>query len=49
MEENSEENKVVTGKTPLFVVHFVVTSLFVLTLASGRAVLNVNDVFFGFN
>ena len=49
MEENSEENKVVTGKTPLFVVHFVVTILFVLTLASGRAVLNVNDVFFGFN
>ena len=41
-----QKNKAVTGKTPIFVkVHFVFAILFVLTLASHRAVLNGNDVF----
>ena len=40
-----QKNKAVTHKTPLFVVNFVVTILFVLTLASGRTVLNGNDMF----
>ena len=35
-----QKNKVVPGKTPLFVI-----GPFVLTLASDRAVLNGNDVF----
>ena len=39
-EANFQKNKVVTGKTPLFVI-----GPFVLTLASDRAVLNGNDVF----
>ena len=46
MEQFFQKNKVVTGKTPLFVkVHFVVAIIFVLTLASDRAVLKENDVF----
>ena len=41
-----QKNKAVTGKTPLFVKGpFVVAILFVLTLASDRAVLNVNHPF----
>ena len=42
---NFQKNKEVTSKTPLFVIHFVVAILFVLTLASERAVLNGNDGF----
>ena len=38
-----KKKKIVTGKTPFFVVHFVVTLLFVLTLASDVAVLHGND------
>ena len=41
---NFPKNKVVTGKTPLFVIDLVAV-LFVLTLASDRSVLNENDVF----
>ena len=51
-ETNFPKNKAVASKTPVFViVHFVVAILFVLTLASDRAVLNQNDVFnlSGFN
>ena len=42
-----QKNRVVTGKIPLFVIDnsFEVAILFVLTLASNRAVLNENDVF----
>ena len=41
-----KKKKVVTGKTPIFVIgYFVVAILFVLKLASDRADLNVNDVF----
>ena len=44
-----QKNKAVTGKTPLFVIgQFVVAILFILTLASARAVLNGNVFVFVF-
>ena len=44
--KNTPKNKVVTGKPLLFVIgRFVVAILFILTLVSGRAVLNGNGVF----
>ena len=44
LEENFQENKVVTGKTPFFVIaHFVLSILLVSTLASGLAVLHGKD------
>ena len=47
------KNKVVTDKSPLFVIgRFVVAILFVLTLVSDRAVLNIKGCVFnlsGFN
>ena len=46
MEQIFQKRKVVTGKTPLFVIGpFLVAILFVLTLASDRAVLNGKDMF----
>ena len=46
MEQIFQKRKVVTGKTPLFVIGpFLVAILFVLTLASNRADLIKNDVF----
>ena len=46
MKQNFQQNKVITGKTPLSVIlcesHCVVTILFVLTLASDMAVLYGN-------
>ena len=45
--KNFQKNKVVTGKTPLFVislVHFAVVILFVLTLVPDRPVMSENDV-----
>ena len=40
-----DRNKVVTGKTPFFVVHFVLTILFVLILAFDMTILYENDAF----
>ena len=41
MEQIFQKNKVVTGKTPFFVIiHFEVAILFVSTLAFDRVVLN---------
>ena len=40
-----DRNKVVTGKTPFFVVHFVLTILFVLTLVFDMTILYENDAF----
>ena len=46
MEQIFQKRKVVTGKTPLFVIGpFLVAILFVLTLASNRADLIKSDVF----
>ena len=46
MEQIFQKNKAVIGKTPLFVTgHLVDAILFVLTLASDKAVLNGDDVF----
>ena len=46
LKQNFKKNKVVTGKTPFFlIVHFVLIILFVLTLASDMAVLYENDAF----
>ena len=44
LEQIFQKNKEVTGKTPLFVVHFVVAILFVLTSDSDRVVLNGNEL-----
>ena len=46
LKQTFQKNKAVTAKLhSLWSVHFVVATLFVLTLASVRAVLNGNDVF----
>ena len=42
MKSNFKKNKVVTGKTPFFVIHFVLPILFVLTLTSWKTVLYGN-------
>ena len=46
MKQNIQKNIVVTGKTPFFMIGpFVLTFLFVLTLASDMAVLYESDAF----
>ena len=45
LKQNLKKKKVITGKTPFSVVHFVLIILLVLTLASDMAVLHGNDAF----
>ena len=45
LKQNLKKNKVITGKTPFSVVHFVLIIPLVLTLASDMAVLHGNDEF----
>ena len=46
LKQNLKQNKVVIGRTPFFLIGpFVITILFVLTLASDMAVLHGGDAF----
>ena len=46
LKQKFEKNKVVTGKTPFFMIGpFVLTILFILTLASDTTVLYENDAY----